>query len=128
MMDRTRTICLFILVVVCGGFLPKASAQTAGLQRIAGAVTYVTPGSVYFNAGSNAGLAIGDTLVASHGTNALGKVVISAISSSSSAAQVLPGASTIAIGDTVFMMKHVEPKTGAEAETGRASRGWTPPE
>jgi hypothetical protein len=128
MTDRTKTFFLFLLIVVCGGLLPRAGAQTTGLQKIAGAITYVTPGSVYFNAGSNVGLAIGDTLVASHGTNALGKVVISAISSSSSAAQVLPGAAAIAIGDTVSMMKHVEPKVLAEAETGRASRGWTPPE
>ncbi len=125
---RSTYLSALLVAALCSGS-GTARAQDSGLQRISGTVTYVTPGSVYFNAGSNTGLAIGDTLVVTRGPTALGKVVIGAISSSSSSAQVLAGAGAIAIGDSVSTMKHVDPKSGTqEAFTQSASQRWTPPE
>ena len=58
---RTRIVVLSLGVLAS---LNPADSETQVIEskRITGAVTYVTPGVVYFNAGSLAGLQTGDTL------------------------------------------------------------------
>jgi hypothetical protein len=85
----------------------QVSAQTTDIRRITAAVSYVSISTVYINAGRERGLAVGDTLsISRKGTNQ-GRVVITAISSNSSAAAKVDPSSQFAIGDSAFIQKAV---------------------
>ncbi|MCB2229666.1 hypothetical protein KQH82_03050 [bacterium] len=66
-------------------------------------VTYVSTEGVYFDAGSNDGLAIGDTLDVVRGGVTIASVVINNISSQSAAAVIVSQEQPVAAGDVVVI-------------------------
>jgi hypothetical protein len=105
-----------------------AHGQSGGQTRVSAAVTYVTPATIYVGIGTNAGLQTGDTLIVHHKSLPIGRVVIFAVSSNSSAAQVLSANSAIVVGDSAYISKIIirpsleEPVTSS-TPTGRKPRG-----
>ncbi len=105
--DTSIIVVVLTLSLVFVG-VTGAIAQPASGKRISAAVTYVTPGTVYINAGTGSGLATGDTLTVLHAATPVGRVVISAVSTTSSAATPVGAPFAATIGDTVYVMKSVE--------------------
>ena len=99
-----------MLLGVLGAFaifpLPLAG-QDLEVKRITAAVSYVTVGSVYLDAGRDRGLSVGDTLAVSHALAPRGAVVVTAVSSRSSAAQVVVQNAQIVVGDSASIVKRV---------------------
>jgi len=81
--------------------------QDLEVKTITAAVSYVTVSSVYLDAGRDRGLAVGDTLSVSHGLIPRGTVVVTAVSSGSSAAQIVVQNAQIVIGDSASIVKRV---------------------
>ena len=107
-MRITRPItCALVLVGILAG-ASEAPAQTGQLRRINAAVTYVTPGTVYLNAGTVAGLQSGDTLTLVHAGTSSGRLVVNAVSSTTAAATLISTSVSAAIGDTAWVVKTVE--------------------
>ncbi len=96
--------------------------QDIEVKRITAAVSYITVGSVYLNAGKDRGLAVGDTLNVTRGSNTQGRVVVTAISSSSTVAQILMQAGPFAIGDSAAVVKRV-PVTPPAPQTSGSMNG-----
>ncbi len=113
---------LFACTLAIACLHPDALGQAPTLRRIGASVTYVTPGTVYIGAGSKAGLQTGDTLTVVHGVAASGQIVITAISSTSSAASLIDAAAAVAIGDSVFILKPAPVETPAPPATATAER------
>lgn len=86
----------------------QGEAQTE--RRIAAAVSYISSGSIYLNAGGGKGLAQGDTVTIVHGSEVQVRSVVIAVSSSSSAVRPLvsgasQGVNSIAVGDSAYVSK-----------------------
>ncbi len=85
----------------------SAAGQTKNEKTLRATVTYVTASSVYLDAGSDAGLAQGDTLAVQSRKGGVPRIVIFAVSSRSSAARNLNPKDSVAIGDTALIVKMV---------------------
>jgi hypothetical protein len=107
---------LCVLFFCAGGVC--AAAQL--LVRVVAPVTYVTPGTLYFRAGTSAGIAQGDTLTVIRGPKSLGKVSVTAVSSGSSVATIIFRTDTIRVGDSVWTRKP-KPETPKSVSVGGTS-------
>jgi hypothetical protein len=123
MMRRGRTTAVLLLCLL-------ASTHSSGeeKQRIAGAVTYISGSNIYVDAGREKGLAAGDTLTILRGSIRLGRSVVIAVSSNSSASQALPPADSVAVGDSAIVFKIVplQPVQPAVARFAPGVRGAGP--
>jgi len=90
-----------LLMVVVG----TAPAQDSVFTRIGSRVSYISGSTFYFGAGRQRGLAAGDTAVVLRGGRSAVKAVISAVSGSSSAAQLITAGETVSVGDSVLVVK-----------------------
>ncbi len=120
MMGRGRTTAVLLFCVL-------ASTRSSGeeKQRITGAVTYISGSSIYVDAGREKGLAVGDRLTILRRSIPLGRGVVIAVSSNSSASQLLPPADSVAVGDSAIVFKIVplQPVQPAVARPAAAARG-----
>ena len=73
-------------------------AQEVGERRVVVTVSYVSSQSVYLDAGKNRTLAPGDTGVVMRPRKAGGRLVITAVSTSSSSARMLVAGDSAAVG------------------------------
>ncbi len=128
MRQKTRhAVLLCTILLVCGQWL---HGQTTGNRDIVAGVTYISGASVYLNAGRGQSLAAGDTGTVIRGTPTAVRVIIGAVSSSSSVARLLNPADSVAVGDTIAFQKTTEADrplagTGAPAMAG-GGRGIAP--
>lgn len=114
-----------IVVLLCFVMGGGAQGQTASPTRVNAAVTYVTPGTIYVGAGAIAGLETGDTLTITRHSSTIGRVVITAISSNSSAAQVLSASPAIVVGDSAYTLKvivHPTKEVVTQTAPGRSQK------
>ncbi len=100
-----RRACVLSALVIAG--MVQLSGQTVSIKRITCTVSYVTFATVYVDAGSKAGLAIGDTLTLTHVSVPFAKAAVYAVSSNSSATTLLTPAAQVAVGDSAFIVKEV---------------------
>jgi hypothetical protein len=107
-------------------FCVLASGRSSGeeKQRIAGVVTYLSGSNIYVDAGREKGLEVGDTLTILRKAISIGRGVIIAVSSNSSASQLLPPADSVAVGDSarVFKIVPLQPVQPAAAKLAPAGR------
>lgn len=91
---------LMLLFALCLTLAGSVTAQDN--TRILGKITYVSAEGVYIDAGTEAGLAIGDTLQIRRAGATIATVVINNISSQSAAAVVLEQSEPIRAGDDLY--------------------------
>ena len=89
-------------------------AQGPGERRVVATVSYLSTQSVYLDAGRNRSLAPGDTGVVMHRRLAAGRLVITAVSTSSSSARMLAAGDSVAVGDTVFVTPSLHAAAAAQ--------------
>ncbi len=96
------------------------------------AVTYLSSGTVYINAGTTAGLAAGDTVIVLHKPSHRIPLVIAAISSGSSSAPYAWKIGEIAVGDSIFVLRPItkpapeqHQATASSSDTTRAAQSGT---
>ncbi|MBI2427622.1 MAG: hypothetical protein HYV29_02255 [Ignavibacteriales bacterium] len=83
-------------------------------QIIRCSVSYVAASVIYFDAGRENGIAAGDTLNVERNGSVIGKVVITAVSKRSSAAQIISQVQSISVGDAGSIEK-ILPETISSA-------------
>lgn len=115
-MFRYTLICLLAVLVVSA-----ASGERKERRRIAAAVTYVSSGTFYFDAGRSRGLDVGDTVTVNRKAQRRALGVIAAVSSSSSSASVITQSDALAVGDSVVTVKDVRIEDVPVSATGRLS-------
>jgi hypothetical protein len=98
-MVRLLLILLGLFVAFAG--VPAATYAQSDGESIA-ELTYVSAEGVYFNAGSEVGLRLGDTLEIRRGNRMIATVVINNISSQSAAAIILEQTEPVLAGDRLF--------------------------
>ncbi len=104
---RTPNFLLLALLAVMSFKLQAQTERTIGV-----AVSYISSGSIYLNAGREKGFAQGDTVTLVHGSQVRARGVIIAVSSSSSAVHLLvpstgQGSNSIVVGDSAYVTKVV---------------------
>ena len=102
---RSRYLPLIALITF---MTSQAEAQTE--KVIGAAVSFISSGTIYLDAGRGKGLAQGDTVTFRHGSLSRSRGVIIAVSSSSSAVHLLdpgagPATSSVAVGDSAQVAK-----------------------
>jgi hypothetical protein len=111
---------LVICLVIAAG-RGEVSAQTP--QRVTGTITYLSGTSVYIDQGRNTGIAAGDTLSVFRKGVRVSRLVVTAISGSSSVAQPFATIIAPAVGDSVVIVKVVElPRTEQVTPTLQSTR------
>jgi hypothetical protein len=113
---RISIVGMLAFVVVAG-----ASGERKERRRIAAAVTYVSSGTFYFDAGRARGLEVGDTVTVNRKAQRRALGVIAAVSSSSSSASVITQSEAIGVGDSVVTVKDVTIADVLMSSTGRLS-------
>ncbi len=103
------------ILIVLGVLSSTAAVAQERLYSFPAAVTYISSGTVYMNAGTTAGLATGDTVVVLHKPSHRIPLVIAAISSGSSSAPYTGNLSDIAVGDSVFVYRPILPPVPQKA-------------
>ncbi len=114
-MRPTRTGSVFLLTLLVAGFTSGRAQEQ--LYSFPAAVSYISSGTVYINAGTSAGLAAGDTIVVLHKPAIRLPLVIAAVSSGSSSAPYAGKLSDIAVGDSVFVYKPIVPPAPKKEQT-----------
>jgi hypothetical protein len=102
---KARSLLMLLLIV---GFRLEASAQAE--RSIGAAVSYISSGSIYLDAGRTKGLAQGDTVTFVRAGRTIGRGFVIAVSSSSSAVHLLVpetgrAETSIALGDSGCVRK-----------------------
>jgi hypothetical protein len=92
------------LLIVAVGTVP---AQDSLLTHIGSSISYISGSTFYIGAGRQRGLVAGDTLVVLRGGRPAAKASISAVSGSSSAAQLITAGESVSVGDSVFIVKYL---------------------
>jgi hypothetical protein len=108
------TVVKRIIICLAFSFITLLFAQQK--QTIRCSVSYVATSVIYFDAGRENNLAAGDTMLVSRNNSTIGKVIITAVSKRSSAAQVVAQTVPIKIGDDGFIEKEIYP-TISETKT-----------
>ncbi len=90
---------LLLTLPACSG-VGQAQERTA--QSFVVTISYITSQTVYLDGGKNRSLAPGDTGTIYRRRIAAGRLVITAVSNSSSSAQVVTPGDSASVGDTVF--------------------------
>jgi len=98
------------IVIISLLFIGAAFAQQ--LKTIRCSVSYVAASVIYFNAGREHGIAVGDTIQVLRNGSTVGTVVVTAVSKRSSAAQVIVQSMPLRAGDGGELKKE-QPKTEA---------------
>ena len=113
--DLFTTVRLSLFVVVLTTlFSSHLCGQKKEAKNIGAVVTYVSSGSIYIDAGRDRWVAVGDTLTVIRASAPRAVVVVTTISSGSSAARVLSQKDAIAIGDSAFIQKQILDETPVE--------------
>ena len=126
MMNVTLRVLLFLtfgVAIVAGQGVVSAQTQ----QRVTGTITYLSGTSVYIDQGRNTGIAPGDTLSVFRKGIRVSRLVVTAISGSSSVGQPFATIIDPAVGDSVVILKVVEaPPTVQETPAGFQSARLLP--
>ena len=117
----SRRIVIPALLVICA----TIGLAQSHLRPFPAAVTYISSGTVYINAGTSAGLVIGDTIVVLHKPSHEITLVIAAISSGSSSSPYTGALSQIAVGDSVFTLHPVEKPVPFQEQASRGPADTT---
>ena len=86
------------------------------------AVTYISSGTIYINAGTAAGLAAGDTVVVVHKPAHHFTLIIAAVSSGSSSAPFAGKYGDIAVGDSILVPNPIAKPEPQESPLAADSR------
>jgi hypothetical protein len=76
-------------------------------EKIRASVSYISASVIYFDAGRDAGLAVGDTITVQKNQKKIATVLITAVSRKSSSAQILSNDGEIAVGDIGISTKNI---------------------
>ncbi len=107
-----------VIIALLGTVAASSTVSVAQdwVYTIPAAVSYISSGTVYINAGTSAGLAVGDTIIVVHRPAKRSSLVLGALSSSSASALFTGKLSDIAVGDSVFTLhpvNRIEPTQSA---------------
>jgi hypothetical protein len=113
---------LFAVLAVIG--ISSGRAQD-WLYPIPAAVSYVSSGTVYLNAGTGAGLRSGDTIIVVHRPGRRLTIVLNAVSSSSASALFRGKFGDIAVGDSAYTSRPLVLKEMQRGQSGIARTDTT---
>ncbi len=98
-------------------FIAAFSATAIVSAATKAKVTYIASEAIYINAGTNAGIEIGDTLAVTKQSDTLAVLVVTNVSGSSAACELIDSRRELKVGDILQLAKYATtPKTGKSYE------------
>lgn len=106
---------------VAGAAPTGDTSRTSSTARSIASITYITPSSVYVDAGSGDRIQVGDVLEVVRSRKTVAKLGVEHLSSRKAACRVLETAVELHVGDTVQFIPREDATSPAEDTSGRVS-------